>query len=107
MTDEHRAYHGLASEFASHESVKHGIGEYVRGDIHTNTVEGYFSTMKRGIHGVSHHVSKQHLKRYLAGFDFRYNGSALGVEDGERMIKSVKAIVGKRLTYRDSRSVVG
>jgi len=71
--------------------------------VHTNTIEGYFSIMKRGIHGTYHHVSQQHLKRYLAEFDFRYNErSALGVEDSERMAKSVQGIVGKRLTYRDS-----
>lgn len=84
-----------------HQSVNHSIGEYVRGDAHTNTIEGYFSIMKRGINGVYHHVSRQHLKRYLAEFDFRYNErSALGVEDTERMAKSVKGIVGKRLTYQ-------
>lgn len=84
-----------------HHSVNHSIGEYVRGDIHTNTIEGYFSIMKRGISGVYHHVSQQHPKRYLAEYDFRYNErSALGVEDAERMAKSVKGIVGKRLTYQ-------
>ncbi len=56
--------------FASHEVVNHGAGEYVRGDAHTNTVEGYFSILKRGIIGTFHHVSAQHLKRYLAEFDF-------------------------------------
>jgi hypothetical protein len=62
--------------------------------------------MKRGIHGVYHHVSQQHLKRYLAEYDFRYNErSALGVEDTERMTKSVQGIVGKRLTYKDSYGV--
>jgi transposase-like protein len=84
-----------------HQSVNHSIGEYVRGDAHTNTIEGYFSIMKRGINGVYHHVSQQHLKRYLAEFDFRYNErSGLGVTDAERMAKSVKGIVGKRLTYQ-------
>ncbi|HET6247356.1 MAG TPA: IS1595 family transposase [Tepidisphaeraceae bacterium] len=84
-----------------HQSVNHSIGEYVRGDAHTNTIEGYFSIMKRGITGVYHHVSPQHLKRYLAEFDYRYNErSALGVSDAERMSKSVQGIVGKRLTYR-------
>lgn len=84
-----------------HSCVNHSIGEYVRGDVHTNTIEGYFSIMKRGINGVYHHVSQQHLKRYLAEYDFRYNErSALGVEDAERMAKSVKEIVGKRLTYQ-------
>jgi hypothetical protein len=73
----------------------------VRGDVHTNTIEGYFSIMKRGITGVYHHISQQHLKRYLAEYDFRYNErEALGVSDRQRMAKSVKGIVGKRLTYR-------
>jgi transposase-like protein len=91
----------LGTEFVQHGTVNHSIGEYVRGDIHTNTVEGYFSIMKRGINGVYHHVSAQHLKRYLAEFDFRYNErEKLGVNDAERMSRAVGGIVGKRLTYR-------
>lgn len=82
-------------------SVNHSIGEYVRGDIHTNTVEGYFSILKRGIVGTFHHVSQQHLKRYLAEFDFRYNErEALGVGDVERFNRAIPGIVGKRLMYR-------
>jgi transposase-like protein len=101
MTDEGGAAKKVGSEFALHGSVNHSIGEYVRRNIHTNTIEGYFSIMKRGIYGTFHHISQQHLKRYLAEFDFRYNErSALGVEDDERMSKSVKGIVGKRLTYQ-------
>jgi transposase-like protein len=101
MTDEGRSYPNIGKEFAGHESVEHGAGEYVRGEAHTNTVEGYFSILKRGIIGTYHHVSQQHLKRYLAEFDYRYNErQALGVSDAERMAKSVKGIVGKRLTYR-------
>jgi ISXO2-like transposase domain len=101
MTDEGGAAKKVGSEFARHESVNHSIGEYVRGDAHTNTIEGYFSIMRRGVYRTFHHVSQQHLKRYLAEFDFRYNGrSALGVEDAERMAKLVKGIVGKRLTYQ-------
>jgi hypothetical protein len=101
MTDEGGAAKKVGSEFAIHGSVNHSIGEYVRGDIHTNTIEGYFSIMKRGIYGTFHHVSQQHLKRYLAEFDFRYNErEALGVNDAERMAKSVTGIVGKRLYYR-------
>lgn len=108
MTDEGGAAKKAGSEFARHESVNHSIGEYVRGDAHTNTIEGYFSIMKRGIYGTFHHVSQQHLKRYLAEFDFRYNErSALGVDDAERMAKSVQGIVGKRLTYKDSYGVGG
>jgi transposase-like protein len=100
MTDEGGAMKKVGSEFAKHDSVNHGAGEYVRGDAHTNTVEGYFSILKRGIHGVYHHVSEQHLKRYLAEFDFRYNERmALGIDDKARATKAVKGIVGKRLTY--------
>jgi transposase-like protein len=100
-TDEGATSKGLGRMFEKHESVNHSIGEYVRGDAHTNTIESYFSIMKRGINGVYHHVSQQHLKRYLAEFDFRYNErSALGVNDKERMSKSIGGIVGKRLTYR-------
>ena len=101
MSDEAEHSKVLGTEYGKHETVRHSTGEYVRGDAHTNTVEGYFSIMKRGIHGVYHHVSPEHLKRYLAEFDYRYNErTALGVSDAQRMAKSVKGIVGKRLTYR-------
>lgn len=79
------------------------IGEYVRGDVHTNTIEGYFSIMKRGITGVYHHVSPQRLKRYLAEYDFRYNERmALNVTDAERATKAVQGVVGKRMTCQQS-----
>src|SRR5439155_7384578 len=102
MTDEAGAYRMVGREFGGHGTVNHSIEEYVRGGFwHTNTVEGYFSILKRGITGTYHHVSQQHLKRYLAEFDYRYNErSGLGVSDSERMAKSVAGIVGKRLTYR-------
>ena len=96
-------YMDLGKEFARHEMVNHEAGEYVRGDAHSNTVESYFATFKRGIVGIYHNVSEAHLKRYLAEFDFRYNErSALGVEDAERAAKAVKGVEGKRLTYRQS-----
>jgi transposase-like protein len=63
----------VGTEFKNHGTVNHSAGEYVRGDVHTNTIEGYFSIFKRGVYGIYHHVSEQHLKRYLAEFDFRYN----------------------------------
>lgn len=103
MTDEAPVYPALAGQFASgHGTVNHSIEEYVRGGFwHTNTVENYFSILKRGIIGVYHHVSEQHLKRYLGEFDFRYNErAALGVDDDARMAKAAKGIAGKRLTYR-------
>lgn len=93
----------VTAEFPLHQSVNHSIGEYVRGDAHTNTIEGYFAVLKRGITGTYHHVSPKHLKRYLAEFDFRYNErAALGISDEARADRLVHGIVGKRLTYRDS-----
>jgi transposase-like protein len=106
MTDESAVYLPIGEAFAGHETVNHSIEEYVRsgGFWHTNTVESYFSIFKRGVYGTFHHVSQQHLKRYLAEFDFRYNErEALGVSDAARMAKSVQGIVGKRLTYRRTR----
>src|SRR6266481_4676611 len=86
-----------------HHTVNHSIGEYVRGDVHTNTIEGYFSIVKRGITGVYHHVSPQHLKRYLAEYDFRYNERmALNVTDSERAEKALRGTVGKRVTYQET-----
>ncbi len=72
----------------------------MRGDVHTNTIESYFSIMMRGITGVYHHVSPQHLKRYLVEYDFRYNERmALNVTDAERATKAVAGVIGKRVTY--------
>ncbi len=82
MADDAGQYRSIGPEFASFETVNHGADEYVRGDAHTNTIEGFFSIMKRGIIGTYHHVSEAHLHRYLAEFDFRYNTrTALGVND--------------------------
>jgi transposase-like protein len=101
MTDDAGQYRHMGLDFNRHETVNHGEDEYVRGDAHTNTVEGFFSILKRGINGTYHHVSEAHLKRYLAEFDFRYNErSALGVNDEMRAAKALQGIVGKRLTYR-------
>ncbi|MGH6985458.1 MAG: IS1595 family transposase [Caulobacteraceae bacterium] len=101
MTDQWRGYSTLDRHFAAHSAVNHSIGEYVRGATSTNTVEGYFSILKRGIFGTFHHVSAQHLKRYVGEFDYRYNTrTALGFTDFERFTASVPGVVGKRLTYR-------
>ena len=70
MTDDAGQYRPIGKEFASHETVNHGIEEYVRGNAHSNTVEGFFSILKRGVIGTYHHVSEAHLSRYLAEFDF-------------------------------------
>jgi len=105
MTDDARVYPPVTSDFAGHGTVNHSAGEYVRDKFwHTNTVENYFSILKRGIVGTFHHVSQQHLKRYVAEFDYRYNErEGRGVNDAERMEKSIHGIVGKRLTYRRTR----
>ena len=100
MTDNAATYYGKI-DAASHEAVNHVAGEYVRGDVHTNTVEGYFSIFKRGMKGVYQHCDEKHLHRYLAEFDFRYNNRvARGVNDEQRAAKAVTGVVGKRLTYR-------
>ena len=99
MTDEHKGYHGVGQEYVGHGVVTHSHGEYVRaGVFHTNTIEGYFSLLKRGIIGVYHHVSKAHLQRYCTEFDFRYNTRKLN--DFERSETALLGAVGKRLTYR-------
>src|ERR1700730_17293461 len=103
MTDEGGHYSRLGADLSSHKSVQHKIDEWARGDVHTNTVEGYFSVFKRGMKGVYQHCSEKHLHRYLSEFDFRYNNrTALGVTDETRADRIVKGIVGKRLTYRNS-----
>lgn len=99
MTDEAPVYRKIGEEFQGHGTVNHSIDEYVRGGFwHTNTVENYFSILKRGINGVYQHVSEAHLKRYIGEFDFRYN--ARQVSDVERTEKALKGLGGKRLMYR-------
>jgi transposase-like protein len=101
MTDQGASYPEIAKEFASHETVNHAKEEYVRGHVHTNTVEGYYSIFKRGMKGIYQHCSEKHLHRYLVEFDFRYsNRIALDVNDTVRAAKAVKGLEGKRLTYR-------
>jgi hypothetical protein len=79
----------------------HARDEYVRGDVHTNTIEGYFSIFKRGMRGIYQHCNEKHLHRYLAEFDFRYsNRVALGYNDADRADELLKGVVGKRLTYQ-------
>lgn len=101
MTDTAGGYLHIGREFARHEMVDHGKDEYVRGDAHSNTVEGYFSILKRGLTGVYHSVSEAHLHRYLAEFDFRHSNRAkLGIDDVSRADIALLGVKGKRLTYR-------
>jgi transposase-like protein len=111
MTDDATFYKKLGKDYASHEAVMHSRGEYVRGNVTTNTVEGFFSILKRGLIGTFHHVGEQHLQRYVTEFDFRYNHretrvkidgkwEKAGHNDQERTIAALRGIGGKRITYR-------
>jgi hypothetical protein len=101
MTDDHGVYRYVAVHFADHKIVAHRASEYVRGEFHTNTIEGYISIFKRGMKGVYQHCQKKHLHRYLAEFDFRYsNRVALGYNDADRADVLLKGVIGKRLTYQ-------
>jgi transposase-like protein len=103
MTDTAGLYKKIKvrDSFRSHETVNHFEGEYARGDVTTNSVEGYFGILKRGIFGTYQHCGENHLHRYLAEFDFRHNNrKSLGVNDAERAERLVKGIVGKRLMYQ-------
>jgi transposase-like protein len=100
-TDESKLYTKPGANFADHETVNHSAKEYARGDVTTNSVEGYFSIFKRGMKGVYQHCGEKHLHRYLAEYDFRYNHRiVLGYNDGDRATLAVKNAAGKRLTYR-------
>lgn len=100
-TDEAKQYTFLGREFAAHDFTTHSKGEYGRGVVHTNTIEGYFSIFKRGMKGVYQHCNKKHLHRYAAEFEFRYNNRvANGLNDTDRADSALEGIVGKRLTYR-------
>ncbi len=99
ITDQSNVYMGIGHEFdGGHEAVNHTKKEYVRGDVHSNTVEGFFATVKRGLNGIYHNVSKEHLGRYLDQFAFIYNNRHLS--DGERAQAAIKAAEGKRLYYK-------
>jgi transposase-like protein len=97
MTDEFGPYKGLDERFTSHQTVHHSSGEYVRGSVHTNTVEGFFANLKRGITGVYHHVSEAQLSRYLDEFDFRYGTRDL--TNGQRTVQALAQTEGRRLRY--------
>lgn len=99
ITDEFTSYDGIGSEFkGGHQTVNHGTREYVRGDIHTNTVESSFALVKRGIMGIYHNVSREYLHRYIWQFDFVWNNRKLN--DGERIEAAIQSAEGKRLMYR-------
>ena len=95
------AQYYLYPPVAKHESVNHSAKEYARGDVHVNTLEGYFSVFKRGMVGTYQKVSERHLPRYVTEFDFRQNTrERLGVNDTMRSEIALAGAVGKRLTYQ-------
>lgn len=103
MTDDSKSYIKLNRDFPNHNVIKHSSKEYVNGNVHTNTVEGWFSLLKRGITGTFHHVSEQHLNRYIDEFTFRYNRREM--TDAQRAVSALKKVGGKRLTYKKSKVV--
>jgi transposase-like protein len=101
-----KAQHYKFSPVAKHESVDHSKYEFARGDVHVNTLEGFFSIFKRGMIGTYQHVDKKHLDRYLAEFDFRQNNRAkLGIDDSQRAAIALQSAKGKRLTYETTQGV--
>jgi transposase-like protein len=101
VTDGSKTYHSVMPNKSQHESVDHSKYEWARGDVHTNTLENFFSIFKRGLVGTYQHMDKKHLDRYLAEFDFRRNNRAkLGINDAQRTVNALKGIEGKRLTYK-------
>ena len=99
-TDEHLAYTGMGGLFFNHDTINHGKGEYVRDGVTTNSIESVFAVLKRGLIGVYHHASPKHLSRYVDEFAFRLNDGNVARHTMERLDSFVKAVAGKRLTYK-------
>ncbi len=98
MTDSEPKYRGCNAYFASHDAVDHSKQEYARGDATTNSVESFFARVRRGLTGVYHAVSREHLHRYLDHFEFSHNTRHMN--DGERTLELIRRTEGKRLMYR-------
>ena len=102
-TDEALTYYWLGREFASHSTVNHSAGEYVKGSAHVNTAESFFAILKRQMYGTHHAVSEAHLQRYVSEAAFKWNTrQSLGIDDVERTNAAIRGSAGKRLTYRRS-----
>lgn len=99
MTDERNTYQAVGREYAGHSKVHHKSGEYVRGDVTTNRIEGFFAGLKRQIGGTHHAVSKKHLHRYVSEVEFKYNNRR--ADDGLRTRIAIQGAEGKRLTYKE------
>ena len=95
-TDDHGSYHGMPFD---HETVKHSVSQYVNGQAHTNGIESFWATLKRGYHGTYHHMSEKHLGRYVSEFFGRHNDRRRDTFD--QMTRIVQGMVGKRLMYKE------
>lgn len=110
-SDEYRPYRSLRTKF-NHDFVNHRSGEYVRGKVHTNGIEGFWSQFKRGVSGTYHSVSKKHLARYVNEATFRYNNSYavrfnLVLSESNRRLDYKTLIGGKEATSAEGRSKAG
>lgn len=104
QTDESVVYKVVGREYASHQRVKHALGQYVKytaegEQITTNRIEGFWANLKRQLHGTHHAVSRKHLHRYVSEVEFKYNNRNLS--DGERTAKLIRSTVNRRLTYAE------
>lgn len=100
-TDEHGGYHGLEGESYKHETINHSAGEYVRDDVTTNGIESVFAVLKRGLHGIYHHVSPKHLGRYVDEFTFRLNDGTVKRHTLDRLDSLVRGTTDRRITYKE------
>lgn len=100
-TDEHGAYRGLEGLLYKHEKIDHSAGEYARDGVTTNGIESVFAVMKRGLHGVYHHASEKHLRRYLDEFTFRLNDGDVKRHTTQRLASLIDASFGPRITYHE------
>jgi len=101
MADENPSYQALTKQSYTVDAVTHSTGEYVRGDIHTNSIESVWAVLKRGLHGVYHHASKKHLGRYVDEFTFRLNDGNVSRHTFERLDSLTLAVTGKQITYKE------
>jgi transposase-like protein len=97
-TDDSPIYDKMPENVQKHESVNHSAKEWVRGDVHTGTIDGYWGLLKRGIIGSFHQVSIKHLHRYLSEFQFRWNN-----RESQQMFAMVIAalVIGSALPYAE------
>jgi transposase-like protein len=100
MTDDFPTYRGFSKDFPlGHGIIRHKDRVYAIGDVTTNTAESFFALLKRGVHGIFHHVSRRHLRRYCNEFSFRWDHRKLS--DGARMVAAIQSAEGKRLKYKE------